>query len=223
MKSVPGEMNRRDSLHLSFKNVLVLAPHTDDGELGAGGTIARLIENGANVSYAAFSTAEDSLHPEFAPDTLVQEVKIATSRLNIRPENLYIYRNKVRELEYKRQEILDAMIDLRKNRYDLVLMPSVHDIHQDHEVIAKEGLRAFKQTTILGYELIWNNLYFNTSCFVRLGKRHLDMKCEALTAYESQAGKPYMNSEFITSLARVRGVQIGAEYAESFEVLRWML
>ncbi|MGE5650322.1 MAG: PIG-L deacetylase family protein [Bacillota bacterium] len=210
-------------MRLSFKNVLVLAPHTDDGELGAGATIALLIERGANVSYAAFSTAEDSLDPEFPPGTLEQEVKMATSRLNIKPENLHIYRNKVRELEYKRQEILDEMIRLRKNNYDLVLMPSVHDIHQDHEVIAREGLRAFKQTTILGYELIWNNLSFNTSCFVRLGKQHVEMKCEALTAYRSQAGRPYMTRDFIMSLAKARGVQIGAEYAESFEVVRWVL
>lgn len=210
-------------MHLSFRNVLVLAPHTDDGELGAGATIALLIERGANVSYAAFSTAEDSLQPEFPPGTLEREVKLATSRLNIKPENLYIYRNKVRELEYKRQEILDEMIRLRKNNYDLILMPSVHDIHQDHEVIAREGLRAFKQTTILGYELIWNNLSFNTSCFVRLSKQHVEMKCEALTAYRSQAGRPYMTREFIMSLAKARGVQIGAEYAESFEVLRWVL
>lgn len=208
---------------LSFKNVLVLAPHTDDGELGAGATIALLIERGANVSYAAFSTAEDSLDPAFPPGTLEREVKLATSRLNIKPENLYIYCNKVRELEYRRQEILDEMIHLRKNNYDLVLMPSVHDIHQDHEVIAREGLRAFKQTTILGYELIWNNLSFNTSCFVRLSKRHVEMKCEALTAYMSQAGRPYMTREFIMSLAKARGVQIGVEYAESFEVVRWVL
>lgn len=38
----------------AFKNVLVLAPHTDDGELGAGGTINRLIEEGSKVTYAAF-------------------------------------------------------------------------------------------------------------------------------------------------------------------------
>jgi len=40
-----------------FRNVLVLAPHTDDGEFGCGGTMARLIESGAAVTYAAFSTA----------------------------------------------------------------------------------------------------------------------------------------------------------------------
>ena len=41
----------------NFKNVLVLAPHTDDGELGAGGFISKLVEQGAEVTYVAFSTA----------------------------------------------------------------------------------------------------------------------------------------------------------------------
>ena len=40
-----------------FNRVLVLAPHTDDGELGAGATIAKLIEHGADVRYVAFSAA----------------------------------------------------------------------------------------------------------------------------------------------------------------------
>jgi N-acetylglucosamine malate deacetylase 1 len=210
-------------VELSFKNVLVLAPHTDDGELGAGGTIARLIESGASVTYATFSTAEESLQPGFAPDTLVKEVKEATARLDIKPENLHIFGHKVRELEYVRQRVLDEMISLRENKYDLVLLPSLNDIHQDHEVIAREGLRAFKHTTILGYELIWNNLSFNTSCFVQLSLRHLETKCSALNAYVSQADRPYMKSDFIMSLAKARGVQIGADYAESFEVLRWVM
>lgn len=218
------DSNKQGTLLIpGFKNVLVLAPHTDDGELGAGGTIARLIECGANVSYAAFSTAEDSLQPGLAPDTLVREVKAATACLDIHPENLYIFGHKVRELEYARQRVLDEMISLRKNKYDLVLLPTLNDIHQDHEVIAKEGLRAFKQTTILGYELIWNNLSFQSSCFIRLARRHLEKKCLALKAYTSQQDKPYMTEDFIMSLSRARGVQIGAEYAESFEVLRWVM
>ena len=49
-----------------FKNVYVLSPHTDDGELGAGGTVSRLVESGANVYYFAFSTAEKSVPKEFA-------------------------------------------------------------------------------------------------------------------------------------------------------------
>ena len=45
----------------NIKNVLILAPHTDDGELGCGGTIAKLIEEGSEVYYAAFSVCETSV------------------------------------------------------------------------------------------------------------------------------------------------------------------
>lgn len=207
-----------------FKNILVLAPHTDDGELGAGGTIAKLIDNGANVYYAAFSTAETSVPKGFPKDILKIEVKEATRQLGIKEENLLIFNYEVRKLNYARQEILEELIALRKKvQFDLVLMPSLSDIHQDHSTIAQEGLRAFKNITILGYELIWNNLSFDTTSFVKLEKKHIQAKCDALKEYKSQEMRDYMSEEFIFSLARTRGVQIGDKYAESFEVVRWVI
>src|SRR5688572_14873109 len=205
----------------SFKKVLVLAPHTDDGELGAGGTIAKLIESGADVYYAAFSTAEQSVPEGFPKDILKTEVKKATFKLGIKPENLLLYNYEVRKLNYVRQEILEELIRLRKQvNPDLVLLPSLNDIHQDHSTVAQEGLRAFKQKTILGYELIWNNLTFSTSCFVKLNSAHIQKKCDALKEYTSQQHRDYTSEQFIKSLAKTRGVQIGCEYAEAFEVIR---
>lgn len=207
-----------------FKNVYVLAPHTDDGELGAGGTIARLIEHGANVYYFAFSTAEQSVPKNFPQDILKKEVVNATAKLGIKKENVITYDYEVRKLNYARQEILENLIKQRnKLNPDLVLMPSLHDIHQDHSTIAKESIRAFKNTTILGYELIWNNLDFNTTSFVKLDIKHIQTKCDALKEYKSQGYREYMSEEFIFSLARIRGVQIKAQYAESFEVIRWVM
>ena len=207
-----------------FKNVFVLAPHTDDGELGAGATIAKLIEEGANVYYFAFSTAEKSVPEGYPKDILKTEVLNATSHLGIKSENVIIYNYEVRKLNYARQEILEDLIKFRKNIFpDLVLMPSLKDIHQDHSTIAQEGLRAFKNTTILGYELIWNNLSFDTTSFVKLDKNHIQNKCDALKEYKSQGERDYMSKEFIFSLAQTRGVQIGTKYAESFEVIRWVI
>lgn len=207
-----------------FKNVYVLAPHTDDGELGAGGMISKLIEEGANIYYFAFSTAEASVPEGFPRDILKTEVLNATSKLGIKKENVVIYNYEVRKLNYARQEILEDLIRHRKEmKPDLVLMPSLNDIHQDHSTIAHEGLRAFKNTTILGYELIWNNLTFNTTSFVKLDKKHIQAKCEALKEYRSQGERDYMSEEFIFSLAKTRGVQIGTEFAESFEVVRWVM
>ena len=52
----------------SYNNILVLAPHTDDGELGLGGTISKLIELGKKVTYVAFSTAQQSVPEGFPKD-----------------------------------------------------------------------------------------------------------------------------------------------------------
>jgi LmbE family N-acetylglucosaminyl deacetylase len=145
-------------------------------------------------------------------------------KLGIPPENLIVYNYEVRKLGYVRQEILEELIRLRKSsRFDLVFIPSLHDIHQDHTTVAQEGLRAFKNTTLLGYELIWNNLTFNTQCFVKLEKRHIEHKINALKEYESQGKRDYLSAEFILSLAKARGVQAGCSYAEAFEVIRLFL
>lgn len=207
-----------------YKNILVLAPHTDDGELGLGGSINYFIEQGKNVVYAAFSTAEQSVPEGFPKGILKTEVKSATKKLGIREENLIIFDYQVRKLSYVRQEILEELIQIRKNfEFDLVFMPSLNDIHQDHSTIAHEGLRAFKNTTLLGYELIWNNLNFNTQGFIKLEKRHIEAKIEALKEYKSQGSRDYLSDEFIYSMAKVRGVQVGCEYAEAFEVTRLFL
>lgn len=205
----------------SYKNVLVLAPHTDDGELGAGGFISKLVENNCNVYYAAFSTAAESVPDGFPRDILKTEVKEATRILGILPDNLFIFDYQVRKLNYVRQEILEDLVKLkRKVNFDLILMPAIGDIHQDHSTIAMEGLRAFKTKSIFSYELIWNNLTFNTSGFVQLEERHVLRKIEALSAYKSQGFRDYLSADFIRSLSRARGVQFGVEYAEAFEIVR---
>ncbi len=205
----------------SFKNVLVLAPHTDDGELGAGATIHKLIQLGSKVTYIAFSTAAESVPKGFPRDILKTEVKQATQRLGISQDNLIILDYQVRKLNYSRQEILEDLIALkRKEQFDLILIPSLSDIHQDHSTIAMEGLRAFKNTSIFSYELIWNNLKFNTQCFVSVSEQDLQAKFKALREYKSQGERNYLSEEFIRSLAVSRGVQIGLPLAEVFEVVR---
>ena len=207
-----------------FQNILVLAPHTDDGELGLGGTIHLLCSQGKKVTYVAFSTAEQSVPEGFPKDILKVEVRKATSLLGIEPEQLVIFNYEVRKLSYVRQEILEELIRLKQQEhFDLVFMPSLHDIHQDHTTIAQEGLRAFKNTTILGYELIWNNLTFNAQCFVKLREEDVEAKIKALVEYRSQGKQDYLSKEFIYSLAKSRGVQAGTGYAEAFEVVRLFL
>lgn len=202
---------------------LVLAPHTDDGEFGCGATISKLIESGSEVYYVAFSACEQSVLPQFPKDILISEVKSATKKIDIQPSNLILHNYEVRTFNFRRQEILEDLIQLRTQlKPDLIFMPALGDIHQDHSTIAQEGLRAFKFSNILCYEVPWNNLSFNTTCFSVVSEANIQKKIEALGEYKSQAHRSYANEEFIRSLARVRGVQVNEKYAEVFDVLRFI-
>jgi len=204
--------------------VLVLAPHTDDGEFGCGGTISRFLEEGKEVYYAAFSTAEESVPPEFPPGILVDEVRAGTRSLGIPSTNLLIYKYRVRHLPSVRQEILEELVRLKRELDPgVVLLPSSGDLHQDHQTVYMEGLRAFKMITVLGYELPWNNLSFDCRHFVVLQEHHMRTKIEALACYESQQCRPYSKEDYIRSWARSRGGQIFVDFAEAFDVLRWVL
>lgn len=209
---------------MNNRKVLVLAPHTDDGEFGCGGAIARFVEEGKEVHYVAFSTAEKSIPKTMPKDILCKEVKEATTNLGIKEKNVVVLKYPVREFPHYRQDILEDMIKFeREIKPDLIFLPSTTDTHQDHQVIVNEGFRAFKKMSMLGYEVPWNNLVFTTNSFVLLEKRHLDMKINALKCYISQLGRNYVTEEFVRGLAVTRGVQIGALHAEAFEVIRWIL
>jgi len=210
----------------NFKKILVLAPHTGDGELGCGGTIAKLIEEKKQVFYVAFSSAEKSVPKDLPKDILKKEVKKAMRILGLSERNLILFNYEVRNFPKYRQEILEDMIKLNeKIKPDLVLLPSTHDIHQDHQVVSQEGFRAFKsmKISILGYELPWNNLTFNTEAFAVLKEKHIRKKIRALSCYKSQSGRFYMSKDFMKSLAKIRGAQVNTRYAETFEVIRWTI
>ena len=97
--------------------------------MGAGGTISYLLDKGAMVYYAAFSTAEESVPAHMPKDILKPEVKNTTQKLGIKKDNLFIYNYQVRKLNYHRQGILEDMIKLRNcEDFNPILMPSMNDI-----------------------------------------------------------------------------------------------
>lgn len=202
-------------------HILVLAPHTDDGELGCGGTISRFCTEGREVWYAAFCLCSASLPGHLPADTLAMECKKATAILGIPPDRLILFNYEVRQLPQYRQQVLEELLQLNRTiQPDMVLLPAASDVHQDHQVIHQEGLRAFKNTTFAGYELPWNNYSFRTNFFMQLTPADLDRKIASLNAYGSQSHRNYMQEDFTRSLAKVRGVQCNHEYAEAFEIYK---
>ncbi len=209
-----------ERLAVGLDRALVLCPHTDD-EFGCAGTIARLLEAGAAVRYIALSRCEESVPLGLPPDTLEEECRRCTRALGIPPENTEVLRFPVRHFPRVRQEILEHLVKVgREFKPDIVLLPASDDMHQDHHTVYEEGFRAFKQSTVLGYELPQNLISFHNSTFVALNERHLETKIQALQEYESQEFRPYATAEFMRALATVRGVQVGSPFAEAFEAVR---
>lgn len=207
----------------SVSKVLILAPHPDDAEFGLGGTISKLQRMGKEIHVAVFSDCEKSTPAGFEKGDIEKEMYNSFEFLGIKKENQHILKFEVREFPSKRQEILESLIMLRKEvKPDLVFLPSSSDVHQDHKTISEEGIRAFKHTNLLGYEMPWNNFGFTSFMYVNLDQEDVDTKIGALNCYETQKHRSYSNVDFVMSLAKVRGIQIQKEYAESFEVIRFI-
>ncbi|MFX0049678.1 MAG: PIG-L deacetylase family protein [Candidatus Hermodarchaeota archaeon] len=197
-----------------FKNILVLSPHTDDGELGCGGTLDKFKKKGSNIHFIAFSWCDNK--------QLINEVKNSTQALGI--ERIDILDFKRRFFFLKRQEILDYLYKLSNSEaIDLVLTPSTRDLHQDHQVICNESIRAFRNSSIWGYELPWNNIIFQTNCFVELSRENIEQKIKALMCYKTQEHRNYFQEDFQWSIAQTRGTQIHVKYAEAFELIKLVI
>lgn len=208
------------SLLTMFKRTLVLGAHTDD-EFACSGTITRLCELGNEVHYATFSSCGESVPAGFDRDVLKREVLDAVDALGIPRENFRLFDFPVRRFQENRQDILETMVKLRAEiKPDLVLLPALADIHQDHATIAREGVRAFKHATVLGYELPMNIIESDQTCLIELKPEHLEAKLAHARCYRSQEHRPYFRPEFLRGLASVRGLQMNVEYAEAFEVVR---
>ena len=203
----------------SVGEVLVVSAHTDDMELGAGGTIRQLIESGVHVTSLVFSDCRKSVDTsKFPEDILATECKAAAKHLGL--TDLIIHQFPVREFPTHRQEILENVYSLRKKHtFDLVFTHWAGDLHQDHRVVADETNRAFMKTdtTVLAYEVPGNCPGFTPQVFVPISEEEVNKKVEMLQSYQSQVVKRgYFEINAIKSLMGYQGNHIGTPYAEAF-------
>lgn len=210
--------------NLHFKKILALSAHTDDMEFGSGASLHRFLNQGCEIYSAVFSICEESVPKEYSKDILQTEMYKSAEKLGIKGQNIIVYKYPVRKFLLYRQDILENMIGLLKNiNPDLIFTHSTFDIHQDHQVISQESVRAFRYKTLLGYELPWNNISFSTDALIEVQKTNINAKAQALACYESQSFRHYSKEDFILSQAKIRGVQGKTEYAEAFEVIRLIM
>lgn len=197
---------------MNKKKILAIAPHTDDIELGCGATLSKFSRD-YDIDVIGITSAQ----PLSTGDP-VAEFYEAMSYLNA---NVTFLNYEPRILYSRRQDLLDYLWSCnKKTYYDIVFCPSSYDHHQDHQVVYEETFRAFKHSTILGYELPWNNRIFRTDVFVTVSDNDLDFKIKMLNAYKTQQERAFMCKDYVYDIARTRGLQAGCQYAESFEAIR---
>jgi len=203
----------------SWDKVLILSPHTDDAELHMGGTIARMRMEGKEIHHAVFSICKASVPEGFPEDLLMQECGHSNAVFGIQPPHLKIFDYDVRHFPMHRQAILEKIVCLRKTlEPDVIFIPSSCHIHQDHEVIHQEGIRAFlRHATILGYG---SN---DPDMLQEITPGQLGKKVEALSKYESQQFRPQFGEGMPEHIARVKGLFAGRLLAEAFEVIRMVV
>jgi LmbE family N-acetylglucosaminyl deacetylase len=202
-------------LPLTHQRVLAVAPHIDDVELGAGAIISRLTKTN-DVYYVGLS-----LPPLVDAPTFMAEFEESSAILGLKRERIIIRNHDPRDLFSTRSDILQLFYDLYRDiKPSLVIMPNGKDIHQSHEVVHAEARRAFKYTTMIGYELPWNCMDFSMDVFITVTHEEVAAKVAAINAFKTQKHRLFFSNDIVADLARVRGKQIGREYAECFELVR---
>jgi LmbE family N-acetylglucosaminyl deacetylase len=187
-------------------------------ELGAGGSVHQWSKDN-DIFYIGLS-----IPPLVNKEVFLSEFKDSTRVLGIKSENIILKEYDPRNLFDVRSEILQLFYDLNKDlKPDLVLIPNSLDIHQSHEVVFAEGRRAFKYSSILGYELPWNSFEFKMDLFVELLPASVNTKVAAINAYKTQKERMFFSNDIVGDLAKVRGKQVGKEFAECFEVIRMVV
>jgi LmbE family N-acetylglucosaminyl deacetylase len=207
-----------DSHGIGKLTILVIAPHTDDAELGAGASINRWRLEGHRITIVNLSDTRN-INGSTVGQRLRDEATKASAALGVERDDVIFGDFSTRHFSEERQRILDFLIELRlKLKPDIVIGPSISDTHQDHSVVAKEIQRAFKVTTVLGFDTYWNISERKFPVVVEVSNLDISSKVRSLSAYESQSGKLYMKEKNIMGQAAMRGLPRGFDYAEAFSV-----
>jgi len=212
---------------IPFKRVLAIGAHVDDVEFCCGGLVHRLNEEGAEVHVFVLSFCEESLPEEFDAMQIRLEWFAAMEKLKVPAAHLHSLEEeyRVRTFPDYRQQILDEIIDVAKHMgaFDLVLCPSMGDLHQDHYTVAMETFRWFKdKSTVWAYDNIRNHRVKANQVYVELKMEDVLAKFDAVKCYRSQRHR-HIELDWVSALAQVRGREGGFRYAEAYEVVRHLL
>jgi LmbE family N-acetylglucosaminyl deacetylase len=204
------------SLHTDERRlvVLLLGAHSDDIEIGCGGTVLRLVERYPNARFVWVVLSAD--------DEREAETRAAAARLLHGATDVEIRVERFRGSYFPHcgTELKDYVESLKRFAPDLVLTHCRHDLHQDHRITNELTWNTFRNHAVLEYEIPkFDGDIGVPNTYVPLTSAQLARKCETLMeCFASQRARTWFTPNTFQALARLRGIECNAPegFAEAF-------
>lgn len=199
----------------SFRNVrrlLCLGAHSDDIEIGAGGTVLRILRENPDVAVTwVVLSGNGQRHLEARQSA---ELLLGSAPRH----SLVLHGFKDAWFPSQMPEIKQALEPLKSLDPDLILTHARDDRHQDHRVINELTWNAFRAHQIWEYEIPkWDGDLGTPNLFVPLDPADVDTKIATLmSAFGTQRSKHWFDEETFRGLMRIRGLESNTRYAEGF-------
>lgn len=192
--------------------VVAVGAHADDIEIASGGTLLRLREQYPTVRLEWVVCSAGGVRDD--------EARAAATAFGADACTLLDFNDRYLPADWLRLKQAIGEVAGGLARCDLVLAPARHDRHQDHRTVADLVWQTFRETVIWAYEIVkFEGDLGQPNLFVPLSRELLDHKVDLLERhFPSQAGRGWFDAETFRGLARIRGVQGGARWAEAFHV-----
>jgi len=196
--------------------ICFIGAHPDDIELGCGALIASLKDK-ARITCVTLS--DNQKNPSL--NNLVNEHHASMNMLGVPDGNVILEAFETRCFPAQRQDILEYFIKLNKSlNPDVVFVHTRADLHQDHNTVTEEALRAFRGISVLGFDVIRSSYGFFPNLLVQVTEEDVKQKIAALAKYTTYADKYYFNPEVTCATLIRNGALCEKQYAEGFETLR---
>ena len=203
-------------MNFSGKRVLFLGAHPDDIELGCGALLYHIANH---TDLLCVTLSDNQKNPDLK--NVKDEHFEAMAVLGVPKEKIVLGPFTTRVFPDARQEILEFFLKLRIDfKPDLIFVHSRQDIHQDHNTMTEEALRAYRGITVLGFDVVRSSYDFFPHFLVEVTEEDVNKKIEALSKYETYRDKYYFNSELTRSIMVRHGALAECPFAEGFDILR---
>lgn len=198
------------------RKVMFLGAHPDDIELGCGALLANI---GGRADIVCVTLSDNQDNPELAD--LVDEHKRSMEVLGVPAGSVLLGEFETRNFARDRQQILEYLYQLnREHRPDIVFVHTLADIHQDHGVVTQEALRAFRGTSVLGFDVLRSSHGFFPHFLVEVSQDDVERKLKALAEYKTYAQRYYFDPAVVRATLVRHGALAERPFAEGFDILR---